>query len=298
MTAHELKLRGAAVRSLHRMRWIWLVPAAAAAIVLWMSWQTIVARGPLITITMDNAEGVVAGQTKVKHRNVDVGTVQSVSLSPDMSWTIVSVRMSRDVAPYLNTGTHFWVVRPRLTASGITGLTTILSGAYIEMDPGNGTPTKAFKGFDEDSAVLKPTQPGRGFVLVTGQLGSIAKESKITYHGVPVGQVLGYKLEPNNQKVDIFVYIFAPYENLVTSQTRFWNASGINIGSIWSGFKINGTGFQDLFTGGDISFDTVAGGPAAPTPSKADSQFPLYDSEKDARSGKPPQIPAAGPPGG
>jgi paraquat-inducible protein B len=298
MTAHELKLRGAAVRSLHRMRWIWLVPAAAAAIVLWMSWQTIVARGPLITITMDNAEGVVAGQTKVKHRNVDVGTVQSVALSPDMSWTIVSVRMSRDVAPYLNTGTHFWVVRPRLTASGITGLTTILSGAYIEMDPGNGTPTKAFKGFDEDSAVLKPTQPGRGFVLVTGQLGSIAKESKITYHGVPVGQVLGYKLEPNNQKVDIFVYIFAPYENLVTSQTRFWNASGINIGSIWSGFKINGTGFQDLFTGGDISFDTVAGGPAAPAPSKADSQFPLYDSEKDARSGKPPQIPAAGPPGG
>jgi paraquat-inducible protein B len=289
MRASHDKRHEAAVRPLRHLRWIWLVPAAAAAIVLWLGWHTIVERGPLITITFESAEGIVPGQTKVEHRSVDVGTVETVTLSPDMSWSIVQVRMSRDVAPYLNTGTHFWVVRPRLTASGISGLTTILSGSYIEMDPGNGTATKEFKGFDEDSAVLKPTQPGRSFVLVANQLGSIAKESKVTYHGVPVGQVLGYKLDQDRRKVEIVAQIYAPYDNLITGQTLFWNASGINIGSIWSGFKISGTGLEDLISGGAIAFDTPAGGPAAQAATKAGGEFVLYDNEKDARSGKPPQ---------
>lgn len=288
MSASGDKRRAAVVHPLHRMRWIWLVPAVAVAIVLWLGWHTVVERGPLITITFQSAEGITAGQTKVKHKNVDVGSVESVELSPDMSWAIVRMRMSRDVVPHLNTGTHFWVVRPRLTASGITGLTTILSGSYIEMDPGNGTPTKEFKGFDEDSAVLKPTEPGRDFMLVTGQLGSIAKESKITYHGVPVGQVLGYKLAPAGQRIEIYIHIFEPYVNLVTAQTFFWNASGINIGSIWSGFKISGAGLEDLISGGAIAFDTVVGGPTAPTPGQGGSKFPLYDNEKDARAGKLP----------
>src|SRR5208282_2875937 len=278
----------ATAHSLRRVRWIWLVPAAAAAIVLYLGWQTIVERGPLVTVAFQSADGVVAGQTKVKHRNVDVGSVVSVALSPDMSQAIVKLRMSRDVEPYLNTGTHFWIVRPRVTASGISGLTTILSGSYIEMDPGSGTPAREFKGFDEDAALLKPTEPGRGFVLLTGQLGSIAKESKITYHGMVVGQVLGAKLDPGGQKIQVTIHVFEPYANLVTSQTRFWNASGINIGSIWSGFKVSGGGLEDLLSGGAVAFDTMAGGPAAGAPSKAGSTFPLYDNEKDARAGKTP----------
>ncbi len=280
--------RVAAVRVLHRLRWIWLVPAAAAAIVLYLGWQTIAERGPLITIAFQSADGVVAGQTKIKHLNVDVGSVVSVGLSPDMSQAIVKARMKRDVAPYLDAGTHFWIVRPRVTATGISGLTTILSGAYIEMDPGSGAPAKAFKGFDEDAALLKPAEPGRGFVLVTGQLGSIAKESKITYHGMNVGQVLGAKLDPDGKTIRVTIHIFEPYANLVTPQTRFWNASGINIGSIWSGFKISGSGLDDLLSGGSVAFDTPAGGLAARAPSKAGSTFPLYDSEKDARAGKAP----------
>ncbi len=121
-------------------------------------------------------------------------------LSPDMSRAIVTARMNREVAPYLDSGTHFWIVRPQVTATGISGLTTILSGAYIEMDPGSGAPAKEFKGFDEETALLKPAEPGRGFVLVAGQLGSIAKESKITYHGMTVGQVLGTRLDPDGQE--------------------------------------------------------------------------------------------------
>jgi paraquat-inducible protein B len=284
----DAKPRIAAVRILRRLRWIWLVPAAAAAIVLYLGWQTVVERGPLITITFQSADGVVPGQTKVEHRSVEIGSVVSVALSPDMSWAIVNVRMNRSVAPYLNTGTHFWIVRPRVTPAGISGLTTILSGSYIEMDPGNGAPTKEFKGFDEDAAVLKPTELGRGFVLVTGQLGSIAKESKITYHGITAGQVLGYRLGSDGQKIEITIHIFEPYANLVTGQSRFWNASGINIGSIWSGFKISGGGLEDLLSGGAVAFDTMAGGPAAGTPSKPGSTFPLYDNEKDARAGKAP----------
>jgi paraquat-inducible protein B len=287
MSADGSKRIDATVHTLHRVRWIWLVPVVAAAIVLYLGWQTIAERGPLITLTFESADGIVPGQTKIKHRSVDVGVVASVALSSDMSWTIVQARMNRAVAPYLNTGTHFWIVRPRVTASGISGLTTILSGSYIEMDPGNGTLTKEFKGFDEDSAMLKPTEPGRDFVLVTGQLGSIAKESKVTYHGIPAGEVLGYKLDPDGQKIEIFIHIFEPYANIVTGQTRFWNSSGINIGSIWSGFKISGGGLEDLISGGTVAFDTTAGG-AAGAPSKAGSTFPLYDNEKDARAGQPP----------
>ncbi len=285
MRVSDNKQIAATVRSLRLVRWIWLVPAAAAAVVLYLGWQTLAERGPLITITFQSAEGIVAGQTKVENRSVQVGIVESVALSADMSWVIVQARMSRDVMPYLNTGTHFWVVRPQVTASGISGLTTILSGAYIEMDPGNGTLTKEFKGFDENSSMLKPTEPGRDFVLVTGQLGSIVKESKVTYHGIPAGQVLGYRLDASGQNIEIFIHIFEPYGNLVTGQTRFWNSSGISIGSIWSGFKINGTGLEDLLSGGTIAFDTPAGG-AAGASSKAGGTFPLYDNEKDARAGK------------
>jgi len=275
----------ATVRALRLVRWIWLVPAAAAAVVLYLGWETIAERGPLITITFQSAEGIVPGQTKIEHRSVDVGIVESAALSPDMSWTIVQARMSRDVMPYLNTGTHFWVIRPQVTASGISGLTTILSGSYIEMDPGNGTPTKEFKGFDEDTAILKPTEPGRDFVLVTGQLGEIAKASKVTYHGITAGQVLGYRLDASGQNIEILIHIFEPYTNLVTGQTRFWNASGIVTGSIWSGFKVSGGGLTDLLSGGSVAFDTPAGG-AAGAASKAGGIFPLYDSEKDARAGK------------
>ncbi len=284
MNRRKDKPLDATVRALRRARWIWLAPAAAAALVLYLGWQTLAERGPLITITFQSADGVVPGQTKVENRSVSVGLVQSVSLSADMSWAIVTVRMNRAVEPYLNTGTHFWVVRPQVTPAGISGLTTILSGSYIEMDPGNGTPTKEFKGFDEDAAVLKPTEPGRGFTLVTGQLGSIAKESKVTYHGITAGQVLGYRLGSDGQKIEIYIHIFDPYGNLVTGQTRFWNASGINIGSIWSGFKISGGGLEDLLSGGAIAFDTPAGA-AAGAPMKPGGIFPLYDNEKDARAG-------------
>lgn len=285
MKARHDKRLVAAVHSLRRVRWVWLAPAAAAAIVLYLGWQTIVERGPLVTITFQSADGIVAGQTKIKHRSVDIGVVESVALSPDMSWTIVEARMNRQVAPYLNSGTHFWIVRPRVTAAGISGLATILSGSYIEMDPGNGTPEKEFKGFDEDAAMVKPTEPGRDFTLVTTQLGEIAKESKVTYHGIPAGQVLGYRLGSDGQNIEIVIHIFEPYANLVTGQTRFWNASGIVTGSIWSGFKVSGGGLTDLLSGGSVAFDTPAGG-AAGAPGKAGSTFPLYDNEKDARAGK------------
>jgi len=289
MNAGNHERRTATVRALSRLHWIWLVPVAAAAIVLYLGWHSLVDRGPVIIITFESAEGLVPGQTTIQHRSVVVGTVQTVSLSPDMSWAIVQVRMNREIMPCLNTGTHFWIVRPRITASGISGLTTILSGSYIEMDPGNGAPTKEFKGFDEDSALLKPTEPGRDFVLITDQLGSIAKESKVTYHGIPAGQVLGYKLDTDRQKIEIFIHVFSPYDNLVTAQSYFWNASGINIGSIWSGFKISGTGLDDLISGGTVAFDTPTGKPGAGAASKPGGEFLLFDNEKDALADKPPQ---------
>ena len=289
MKARHAKRLVAAVRTLRRVRWIWLAPAAAAAIVLYLGWQTIVERGPLVTITFQSADGIVAGQTKIKHRNVDIGVVESVALSPDMSWTIVKARMNRQVEPYLNSGTHFWIVRPRVTAAGISGLTTILSGSYIEMDPGNGTPEKEFKGFDEDAAMVKPTEPGRDFTLVTSQLGAIAKESKVTYHGIAVGQVLGYQARSGRPEYrDHHPYFRALRQSRHRPDPLLERERHRSSGRSGRGSRSAAAGWRICSRAAAVAFDTWPAGGAAGAPGKAGSTFPLYDNEKDARAGKTP----------
>jgi paraquat-inducible protein B len=276
----------ASLRPLYRLRWVWLVPAVAAAIVLWLGFRAVAERGPLITITFENAEGVEAGRTKLMHRSVPVGVVETVTLKPDMSAAVIGARMNKEAVPYLTTGTRFWVVRPRVTPAGISGLTTILSGAYIEMDPESGKPTKEFTGLDQEPPILKPTAPGRSVTVVANQLGSIEKGSKVTYHGIPVGAVLGYRLAPDGRTIEVLVRVNAPYDALISEQTRFWNVGGMAVGSIWSGFRINSGGLQDLLSGGSLAFDTVRG----QTLHKPGAPFLLYDNEKDARADKPPAV--------
>src|SRR5580700_572114 len=134
----------ARVRQARRLSLVWVIPIIAVAVVIGIGWRTLAQRGPTINITFDAGEGIQAGQTKIRRKDVDLGTVESIKLTPDLSRVIVQARMLRSAAAYLNTNTQFWIVRPRISAEGVSGLATLVSGVYIEMNPGRGNPQRDF----------------------------------------------------------------------------------------------------------------------------------------------------------
>jgi paraquat-inducible protein B len=159
--------------------WVWIVPALAAAIVIGLAIRELEDRGPLIQISFTDAEGLQAGDTKIRHKDVDLGTVESVYLTADMSRVIVRARMRRSATPHLTAATRFWIVRPRVGFGGVSGLSTLVSGSYIEMYPGDGAPERSFAGLDEPPAII-PDTPGRSFTLRTGDLSSLVAGSQVS----------------------------------------------------------------------------------------------------------------------
>jgi len=260
---------------------IWLVPIAAVAVAGWLGFKTVSQRGPLITITFASAEGIEAGRTRIMLRNVEVGLVELLDLSRDLTHVEVHGRMHSDLAKHLTTGTRFWVVRPRLGVGGVSGLGTLFSGVYIEMEPGRGSRTEDFKGLEEPP-VLPPSGEGRSFVLRAISLGSLSRGSPVYYRGVPVGEVLGATLATDAQSVAVNIFIRGPHDTLVRPSTRFWNASGIELSTGGAGFKARAESLQAVIIGG-IAFDTRPESASEP-PSPRDSEFGLFADKDDALS--------------
>jgi len=260
--------------------WVWIVPAVAAAIVIGLAVRALVDRGPLITISFTDAEGLQAGETKIRHKDVDLGTVESVFLTHDMSHVVVQARMLRAASPHLTAATRFWIVRPRLGFGGVSGLSTLVSGDYIEMYPGEGQPERSFVGLDEPPAII-PDTPGRSFTLHASDLGSLVSGSEIAYRGLPVGEVEGYALDRQHHQIEIYAFIRSPYENLVHPETRFWNSGGVDVSVGVTGLRFRASSWQQLVSGG-ISFDTPDVALARP-PSDAGAVFRLYDNADDAQ---------------
>ena len=260
--------------------WVWVVPIGAVAIVLWLAWHTLVDRGPEITISFKVADGIQAGQTRVQHRNVDLGTVESLRLTADMSRVIVDARMTREAEKHLTRDTRFAIIAPRVGVGGISGLSTLVSGAYIEMYPGkDGPPQHKFVGLDEPP-VLPPDTPGRSFVLESADLGSLTRGSPISYRGVSVGEVQDYALAPDGQGVRVTAFIRAPHDRLVHSETRFWNAGGVDLTVGTQGVRFRANSWQQLLAGG-IAFDTPQE-VLKYAPSATSALFHLYDNRRAA----------------
>jgi paraquat-inducible protein B len=259
--------------------WVWIVPAVAAAIVIGLAIRELEDRGPLITISFTDAEGLQAGETRIRHKDVDLGTVESVYLTPDMSRVVVRARMHRSAVPHLTAATRFWIVRPRVGFGGISGLSTLVSGSYIEMYPGDGAPARGFAGLDEPPAII-PDTPGRSFTLRTGDLGSLVAGSQISYRGVPVGEVEGFALDRQHHQIEIYAFLRSPYENLVHPESRFWNSGGVDVSVGVQGVRFRASSWQQLVSGG-ISFDTPDPVLAKPA-SDPGSVFRLYDNQSDA----------------
>jgi paraquat-inducible protein B len=258
---------------------VWIVPLVALVIGGWLAYKAVTEKGPTITITFQSAEGLEAGKTKIKFKDVEVGQVEEIHLSPDLSQVMVKARLTKDAKAYLSENTRFWVVRARVAGGGVTGLGTLFSGAYIGMDPGKpGKEARSFNGL-ETPPIVTTDLPGRHFMLKAERLGSLDIGKPVYFRQIQVGQVVAYEMEKDGDAVDIKIFIHAPHHERVGSNTRFWNAGGLDVSVDANGIKVNTESFVTLMIGG-IAFENPKDsepGPAA----REDEIFRLYNRRED-----------------
>ncbi|EXJ13384.1 Paraquat-inducible protein B [Imhoffiella purpurea] len=273
----------AAVKSAPRLSLVWLIPLIAVVVGGWLAFKTLSERGPTVVIEFKTASGLSSGQTKVKFKDVEVGQVTAIDVGPDLKTVLVTAELKHGFAEHLSENTRFWVERPRVSASGVSGLDTLLSGAYIAMDPGDqGRDQRRFEGLEEPP-LFTTAEPGRQFVLRSPTLGSLNIGSPVYYRQIQVGQVVGYALDDDGQAVSIEVFVSAPHDALVSGNTRFWNASGIDFSMSGSGFSLDTQSLLSVVVGG-IGFDTPEtidsgdGGRTLP------ETFPLYPTREAAHA--------------
>jgi len=257
-----------------RLSPVWIIPIVAAMVALYLGWVTLSQKGPTITIAFRTADGLEAGKTLIKHKAVVFGTVKTITLSEDMTHVEVTAEMTREAARLLHQSTQFWVVRPRLSASsGLSGLSTIVSGVYIDFDPGRGESQLDFTGLEEPP-VIRADVPGTEFILKADQIGSIGPGSPIYFRDVEVGQILGFDSSNLSAGVTIRAFVRAPYDAQVYGATHFWNASGISIETGTQGFKLQLESLQAVLAGG-VAFDTPDNAHFG-KPAKAGTAFALF----------------------
>jgi paraquat-inducible protein B len=261
---------------------IWIVPAIAVLIALGLAVHAVLARGPEITVQLPTAEGLEANKTKVKYKDVAVGTVTSIALSDDRRSVNATVAMDKQAAPLLVENSRFWVVRPRIGAGGISGLNTLLSGAYIAIDPGTSKESRrSFTGLDAPPLVVSG-MAGRQFLLVADNLGSLDVGAPVYYRRIQVGRVVGYAMRPDGKAVDVRIFVDAPYDRFVTANSRFWHASGVDVSLDSDGLKVETQSLVSLVVGG-IAFTSLNGDAnAEPAEAPADSSFALYSDQPAA----------------
>src|SRR3954465_10287030 len=188
---------------------VWLIPLVAALIGAFLAYKAYTSQGPTITISFQTAEGLEAGKTKIRYLDVEVGTVQSVVIGTDLKHILVTAEMVAGAEHYLRQDTTFWIVKPRIGVGGVSGLGTLLSGAYIGLAPGKGDAARKFAGLEEPPPI-SANVPGREFVLTTPALGSLSPGAPIYYRGIDIGQVMAYRLNEGATQLDVQIFVKEP----------------------------------------------------------------------------------------
>lgn len=250
--ARKVFLSGASV--------IWIIPILALLVALTVAWQSYNERGPLITVEFENGAGIQAGETELKFRDVTVGIVEKVGFTASLSKVTAQIRVEKEVAPFIDASAVFWIVQPEVTAQGITGLSTVLSGVYIEgsWDDQMGAYANLFQGASE-APLIRPGQSGLEIAFRTTANGQLTDNAPILYKGIEVGRVGRAKIDPRNNYAVVEALIFEEHRTLVNQSTRFWDASGFSVTLGPAGAEID---FSSLATlvGGGITFDTFVSG--------------------------------------
>jgi paraquat-inducible protein B len=235
---------------------IWIVPLLALLVGLSMLVHAWLSAGPEITVSFQSATGLEAGKTPVKYKDVVVGVVKTIELSPDQSNVLVTIDLDKHAKNFNLTDSRYWVVRPRVGTGGISGIDTLFSGAYIGVDVGRASTTQDhFTGLETPPSVINGT-PGTAFNLHAADLGSLDIGSPVYYRHIQVGQLTSYHLDPNGRGVSLQTFIHAPYDHFVSGATRFWNASGLDLSLNAEGLKIQTQSVATVLSGG-IAFDTL-----------------------------------------
>ena len=271
------------VESLRHVRFnsIWLVPLVAILVASWMLYQNWASQGPIITLMASNAEGLEAGQTKLKARNVDVGRVIDIRLSPDYDKAIIKVRMNQGTQEMLRQDAKFWVVKPRIGKDGVSGLGTLLSGAYIDMSPGHqGEESSNFTLLNQPP--LSTTKEGIRILLHSTDSAKLGVGTLVHFRGYEVGYVEEVGFDVNSGAITYRVVVQPPYDSLVNSAVQFWITPGVSFKSSVQGFELTLDSLETFLLGG-ISFG-LREGKAAGTPVKDLTSFPLFDSKIDAEN--------------
>ncbi|EAQ04064.1 paraquat-inducible protein, putative, partial [Pseudooceanicola batsensis HTCC2597] len=266
---------------LERLSIVWLIPLAALVIALGVAWQSYADRGPLVEITFENASGVVAGQTQLRYRDVSVGLVESIGFTDNLDHVVVGVRLDRSVEEYVDDDAQFHVVRPEISARGVSGLETVLSGVYIE-----GVWDQTANGFvqrheGQDARPLAVGQEGAlHFILRATPDAGLTENAPIVYQGIEVGRIGSASITEDGRTVEAEAVVFAPHARLITTSTRFWDASGFRFSLGAGGARLDFSSVASLVSGG-VTFRTVVSGGE---PAQDGDSYLVYGDEGAARS--------------
>ncbi|APX89048.1 hypothetical protein BV394_04335 [Brevirhabdus pacifica] len=264
-----------------RASFVWLIPLLALAIALGVAWQSYTSRGPLIEVTFANGAGITKRQTELRYRDVAVGVVEDVRFSEDLSRVVAVIRLSKSVAPFVDADSSFWVVRPEVSARGVTGLDTVLSGVYIEgaWDSEIGRFRARFEG-QEDAPLIRYGKEGLVIKLRTTAGGSMTDDSPILYRGIEVGRVGKATIAEGGSNATADAIIYTPHEQLISPTTRFWDTSGFTFSVGPSGAEIDFSSFATL-VGGGLTFDTFVSGGGGVKPGAV---FEVFEDAAAARN--------------
>ncbi len=252
---------------------VWLVPLAALAFIAWLLYRTFLESGPTITVEFKEGKGIESGKTAVKYRGVKIGDVTGLDLTKDQQMVDVKIQLTGSAAGVAREGSRFWIVRPEVSVAGISGLQTIVSGDYIQVEPGHGHQTNHFVGLEQAPVVTSDASQDLKLRLLTAELRSINPGTPVFYRGVQVGQTGRAELGPEAQVVEIELFVHRPFAALVRSNSKFWNSGGINVNFGLLGAHASAHDISTLLTGG-ISFATPD---ALDGPAGDGMAFRLYD---------------------
>jgi len=260
---------------------VWIIPLLALAVALYVAWTSFNERGPLITIEFEKGAGIKSGETELKYRDVTVGVVEKVGFTEDLSRVTAAVRVDKEVAPFIDNGAVFWIVQPEVSAQGITGLSTVLSGVYIEgsWDDMQGASATEFQGASE-APLIRPGLGGLEIAFRTVANGQLTDNAPILYKGIEVGRVGRARIAPRGNFAVVEALIYEEHRALINDSTRFWDTSGFSVSIGPAGADID---FSSLATlvGGGITFDTfVSGGGRVPD----GTVFEIFPDRETARN--------------
>jgi paraquat-inducible protein B len=240
----------------HRSRipLVWVVPAVAAVLGVWLAARAYLDHGPTITVSFLDAEGLEANRTMLRFRNVDIGVVEAVTIASDRRTVEVTIRTQRFAAPFFVADDRIWIVRPRLGVGGVSGLGTLFSGPYVALDVGaSNVPARRFRGL-EAPPVVTGFARGREYLLESADPDSLQISTPVYFHRIAVGRVSSIALNPDGHGVAVRVFIEAPYDRFVTEETRFWKASGVEVDLNSDGLHVQTESLAAILSGG-IAFD-------------------------------------------